>query len=262
VPPLSIAVLGLGEAGRRIAADLAAAGAGATVTGYDPVAAPPDGVRIAASAPAAVTGADLVLSVNSAAVAENVAGEAMPTAPGGAVWADLNTAAPALKRRLAATAARHGLRFADVALLGPVPARGLATPALATGTGAEPYAVTVNPLGGRVRVLAGEAGDAATRKLVRSVFMKGLAAAVIESLAAARAAGCEDWLRADLAAQLGGPLVERLERGSVRHATRRAAEMAAADELLAELSVPARVTGAARQWLLELGAVARDGSVE
>ncbi len=63
-----VAVLGLGEAGGRIAADLAAAGV--EVRGFDP-----DGARDVASisrtgdAGAAVTGCDVVLSVNSAKAA-------------------------------------------------------------------------------------------------------------------------------------------------------------------------------------------------
>ena len=44
-----------------------------------------------------------------------------------AVFADLNTASPARKREVAEAVGVE--RFADVALLGPVPARGIATPA-------------------------------------------------------------------------------------------------------------------------------------
>lgn len=248
--PLRFAVLGLGEAGSAIAADLAAAGA--SVSGYDPVAAPPDGVQRGGSAATAAAGADVVLSVNSATVAQQVATEAMPSLRQGGLWADLNTTAPALKRRLAALAEQHGLLFADVALLAPVPGRGLATPALAAGTGARRYAEAVGRLGGRVQLLDGPAGAAAARKLLRSVYMKGLAAAVLEALAAARAAGCEAWLRDDLARQLGAEQVERLERGSRQHAARRVSEMRAAAALLDELGVPPRVTNAARRWLEEL----------
>jgi 3-hydroxyisobutyrate dehydrogenase-like beta-hydroxyacid dehydrogenase len=50
-----------------------------------------------------------------------------------------------------------------------------------------------------VDVLPGPPGAAAARKLVRSVFYKGLAAAVTEALRAARAAGCEPWLRDNIA---------------------------------------------------------------
>jgi 3-hydroxyisobutyrate dehydrogenase-like beta-hydroxyacid dehydrogenase len=63
----TIAVLGLGEAGSIIARDAAAAGAG--VRGFDPARPAPVGVEGAADAVAAVTGADVVLSVNSAMVA-------------------------------------------------------------------------------------------------------------------------------------------------------------------------------------------------
>ncbi len=104
-------------------------------------------------------------------------------------------------------------------------------------------------------MLPGPPGDAATRKLVRSVFYKGLAASVTEALRAARAAGCEDWLRANIASELAGAseaTVDRLERGSVRHARRRAEEMAAAAELLTRLGVPARIASASEQWLRDL----------
>lgn len=250
--PIRCAVLGLGEAGSAIAADLVAAGA--SVLGFDPVVTPPAAVRCAATAAEAVATADVVLSVNTASVAERVAAEAMPSMRPGTVWADLNTAAPGLKRRLAGLAVAHGLLFADVALMAPVPGRGLATPALAAGTGARRYAQAIGPLGAQVQPLDGPAGAAATRKLLRSVYMKGLAAAVLEALAAARAAGCEEWLRTDLVRQLGAEEVERLERGSYQHAARRAVELAAARDLLDELGVAPRVTNAARASLEELAA--------
>jgi len=243
-------VLGLGEAGRLIATDLATAGA--AVVGYDPLAAPPAAVPCAATPAEAVGTADVALSVNTASVAELVAAEAMPALRRDGIWADLNTAAPELKRRIAALAAARGLLFADVALMAPVPGSGLATPALASGTGADRYAKAVNPLGGQVQPLDHPAGTAAARKLLRSVYMKGMAAAVLEALAAAQAAGCEQWLRADLATQLGAQEVERLERGSRQHAVRRVVEMTAAADLLGELGIVPRVTNAAREWLEDL----------
>jgi 3-hydroxyisobutyrate dehydrogenase-like beta-hydroxyacid dehydrogenase len=246
---VAVAVLGLGEAGSRIAADLTAAGA--TVVGYDPVARP-TGLACVDSPSAAVAGADVVLSVNSAAVAERVAATAMPAAAAGCVWADLNTAAPDLKRRLAAVAERHGIHFADVALLAPVPPTGLATASVASGRGADRYRDLMVRYGAVVEVLDGPAGLAAARKLLRSVFMKGMAAALLEALAAAQAAGCEEWLRADLGRQLGPELVDRLERGSHRHAVRRAHELEAAMAMLDDLGVPRRVAAAAHEWLAEL----------
>ena len=82
--------------------------------------------------------------------------------------------------------------------------------------------------------------------------MKGVAAAAIESLAAARAAGAEERVRADMTAVLGEPLLERLLAGSQAHAARRVDEMRAAAAYLEELGVEPRVASAAAGWLEQL----------
>jgi 3-hydroxyisobutyrate dehydrogenase-like beta-hydroxyacid dehydrogenase len=254
VAPLTVAVLGLGEAGSAIAGDLVAAGA--SVRGFDPaVGAGPAGVELAADARAAAADSDVVLSVNAAAVAVEVAQSAAGGLGPGQVYADLNTAGAALKRAVADVVAPTGAAFADVALMTPVPGRGLRTPALVSGAGADDFALRMGSLGMPVEILGAEPGAAATRKLLRSVFTKGLAAACIESTRAARAAGCEEWMRAEIAEVLTGAdaaLVERLLTGSERHATRRIHEVRDARELLAELGVEARVSAAAEGWLAQL----------
>ncbi len=249
-----IAVLGLGEAGSRIAADLCAAGA--AVRGFDPRVPAGPGVIQCADDADACRGADVVVSLTTAHEAVAALKQALPGVAPDAIYADLNTSASGLKRTLAAHASEAGVdRFADVALMAPVPGKGLRTPMLASGPGADDYARLLRGLGASVEVLAGPPGAAADRKLVRSVFFKGLAAAVTESLRAARAAGCEDWIRASIAAELTAAspaTVDRLEQGSIQHATRRAEEMAASAALLRELGVPARIATASEQWLRQL----------
>ena len=243
---MRIAVLGLGEAGGRIAADLVAAGC--DVVGFDP-ARRPDGIASADTAVAAVTGADIVLSVNAATVALETASRVAGALGSDTLYADLNTAAPDLKRELAAALP---VPFADVALVGVVPASGLATPALASGAGAERFAALFRPLGMPVDVVSVEPGDAAGLKLLRSVFMKGIAVAAIESLAAAEAAGVEEWVRADIAAVLGESLLQRLIAGSKAHAARRVDEMHAATVYVQRLGVEPRISAAAAAWLEQL----------
>jgi 3-hydroxyisobutyrate dehydrogenase-like beta-hydroxyacid dehydrogenase len=183
---LVIAVLGLGEAGSLIARDLLAAGA--RVRGYDPAVAAVLAWPAAAAAPGltethseaeAARGADLVLSVNSAKAAVGAFRAGLPGLGPGVLWADLNTAAPGTKRELAGIAAAAGVPFADVAMMAPVPGRGLRVPMLASGDGAEHYASMLTPLGACIEVLAGPAGLAATKKLLRSVFYKGMATAIV-----------------------------------------------------------------------------------
>jgi hypothetical protein len=142
----------------------------------------------------------------------------------------------------------------DVALLGAVPARGLRTPVLASGGGAVGFAEVFGPLGMPVDVVSTVAGDAAQLKLLRSVFMKGLAASAIESHAAAVAAGHGEWLDGQIAGVIGRPLLERLLEGSNQHAARRVDEMEAAKALLLELGVEPLIADASARLLADLHA--------
>jgi 3-hydroxyisobutyrate dehydrogenase-like beta-hydroxyacid dehydrogenase len=248
-----IAVLGLGEAGSEIGRDLVAAGT--DVRGYDPKPIAVPGVQPRGSEAEAVADADLVLSVNSAHDAMTALGNALPALRPGTVWADLNTAAPGLKAALAEKARDRQVAVVDVALMAPVPGTGLRTPMLASGEQVDRFVELLGGLGADVTVEPGPAGAAISRKLIRSIFYKGLAAAVIEALSAAEAAGCADWLRANIAAELAGfdeRTVDRLVDGSRTHARRRVDEMAAATEQLHELGVPARIAPAARDLLAQL----------
>ena len=242
-----VAVLGLGEAGSIIAGDLLAAGA--VVRGYDPAVAAAPGIVACHSEAEAARDANLVLSVNSAKAAVDALRAGLPGLRPGALWADHNTASPGTKRELAAIAATAGVPFADVAMMAPVPGRGLRVPILVSGDGAGQYAGLLTPLGADLEVLAGPAGLAASRKLLRSVFYKGMAASIVEALEAARAAGDEEWLREHIAAELTAAdarSVERIVDGTARHALRRAAEMQAAADMLAELGVQPAMADASR----------------
>lgn len=204
-PPPVMCVLGLGEAGSRIAPDLAAAGA--IVHAFDPKVRALAGIKGFASDADAARGASIIMALTSAHDAVETLELALPGLADGAIYADLNTAS------------------------------------------------VLGALGASVTVLDGPPGVAATRKLLRSVFYKGLAAAVTEALRAGGAAGCEDWLRNDIAqvlAEASTATVDRLEQGSIRHARRRVDEMTTAGELLEELGVPARVTRASQGWLEQL----------
>ena len=234
---MRVAVLGLGEAGSRFAADLESAGC--DVRGWDPA-----GGGNAGSDNDAVAGADVVLSLTTAAHALDAARSVADSLRDDTIYADLNTASPDLKRELAATVPL----FADVALMGSVPSTGLHTPALASGLGAERFAELFRPLGMPVELVDNAAGV----KLLRSVFMKGVAAAALESLEAAEAAGVAERVRADIVSMIGEPVLHRLLEGSRMHATRRVDEMNAAAAYLEELGVPPHIANAAADSLRRL----------
>jgi len=240
-----IAVLGFGEAGSLLASDLVAAGA--VVRGYDPKAPVPRGVTGTGSDAEAVVGASLVLSVNSAHDAVPALEASLGALRPGAVWADLNTAAPGIKQRLAEIGRERGIPVTDIAMMAPVPGKGLRVPMLASGDSAGQVAATLRGHGADIEVLDGPAGLAAMRKLLRSVYYKGLAASIIEALEAARAAGLEDWLTEHIAEDLAkqdAASLNRIVTGTRQHAVRRGHEMAAAAEMLTDLGIePIMATG-------------------
>ncbi|WP_307033512.1 NAD(P)-dependent oxidoreductase [Arthrobacter sp. B3I4] len=249
-----VAVLGLGEAGSIYAADLA--GCGVAVTAADPaVPAPPAGVTLAACIPEAVRGAGLVLSLVGGRAAEAVLAEALPAMEPAAIYADLNTAGPDDKRRFAQQAQQHGIAFADVAILAPVPRARLRTPLVLSGGGAEGLLPVLAGWGIPAASVGNEPGTAAGLKLLRSVFMKGLAATILESVAAARAVGAEEWLVDQIASELGPSghsLVVRILEGTPVHAARREAEMSAARGFLETLGAAHPITDATIEWLHSL----------
>ncbi len=236
---MRVAVFGLGEAGSLFAADLAAEGH--EVAGFDPAEVPtPAGVERFDDPRAVVGDADLVLALTSAADARTALTQALADIPASALYADLSTSGADLEAELAGLAGERGLLFADVALMAVVPGKGMRTPALVSGPGADRYVELMAPMGVPVESIGGVAGDASTRKLLRSVMMKGLAALVIEAMRAAGEAGQSEWLWGNLTAQIeaaDGALLRRLVDGTGLHSERRRHEMEASRDLLESLGV-------------------------
>jgi 3-hydroxyisobutyrate dehydrogenase-like beta-hydroxyacid dehydrogenase len=246
-----VAVLGLGEAGSLLARDLVRGGA--EVRGWDPdLHGDLREIPIAASFADAVRGADIVISVNWATVAAEVAREAAPLIDPSTIYADHNTAGPALKTEIAAILAPSGARFVDVAMMAPVPPLGMRVGMFMAGSGTAELAAFYRSFGTPVTIVGTTPGDANARKLCRSVFFKGMSSAVWEALEAARAVGVEDWLHADISATFvnaGETFIDRLVDGTAKHATRRAHEMRDAEAMLRELHTPTTMATATAESL-------------
>lgn len=247
-----IAILGIGEAGKTLARDLIAQGI--HVRGWDPTPRDlPNKLDFASSNPAAVSGADIVLSVNWASVAVDVAAEVASVLQPGQLFADMNTGSPQLKRDIAPIIDNTGARFVDAALMDPVPPKGLGTQVYASGSGAEAFAEKMIPLGMPVTYLDCEAGNAATHKLVRSIMYKGVAAVIIECLEAAEKLNMIKYARAQMLKIIyDEPMIDRFVSGSIQHARRRAEEMEAVVEMLNSIGVSPFTTEATVKRLKEL----------
>ncbi len=231
---MTIAILGLGEAGSHFANDLSRMGI--AVIGYDP--APKRElsplVTLVVSNAEAARGADMVLSVNVSAVAEAVAREVLPVLHPGQIYAEMNTGSPDTKRAVADILKLSGALVVDVAIMAPVPPKGILTPFLLSGPGAMAFAEKLRPFGLNVSVLSDKIGEAATRKLLRSIVYKGVAAVIGEAVAAGQSFGLEPYIREQIRSVIGGndALIDRFLDGSRTHALRRSHELEAVVEML------------------------------
>ncbi|NUR91210.1 MAG: NAD(P)-dependent oxidoreductase [Nonomuraea sp.] len=207
----------------------------------------------------AVRGAGLVIAVTTGADSVAACAESLPHLGPGALYVDLSTSAPEDKRRIADLVASKGATGVDGAIMAPVPLRGCATHILASGKGAERFAGIVNAYGMNVTPIGGSPGDAAARKLLRSVLVKGLSALLIESQRAAEAAGLGDWFWEhvlETVTDADEQFVRRLLMGAGEHSLRRVHEMNAAARMLDDLGVDHTMTEATTAALER---VRRDG---
>lgn len=240
----NVTIFGLGEAGALIAQGLVAAKA--QVTAFDPAdVVTPAGVVRVSSPLEAVIDSDIVIAITAGDDAIVAMNQALEGIPAGALYADFSTNSVAIKKQLAACAASQQLHFADVALMSIVPGKGIHTPVMVAGTGAQSFARIFSEFAMPVEVVAGEAGEASQRKLLRSVMMKGLAAVIIEAMRAAEVAGCSEWLWCNITTELTSAdetLITRLVTGTANHAKRRLHEMQCTEALLQTLAVDSVMT--------------------
>jgi 3-hydroxyisobutyrate dehydrogenase-like beta-hydroxyacid dehydrogenase len=256
-----VALIGLGEVGRTFVEDLRSAGIrdlSAWDTAFADPASPASrnaaelGIAAAGSAPAAVGGADLVVSAVTAAqcvaAAESVTAGIAP----GAWFFDLNSSSPGHKQAAAAAVDAAGGRYVEAALMSPIGPKRLGSPFLLGGPHAADFAGTAGEYGiTSVEVVSDEVGRAAATKLCRSVIVKGLESLLAESLLTARTFGVErdvldslpnilppaDW------EAVAGYFVSR----SLQHGKRRSEEMEEAAATVAEAGVEPHMSLAAVQ---------------
>jgi 3-hydroxyisobutyrate dehydrogenase-like beta-hydroxyacid dehydrogenase len=189
--------------------------------------------------------ADLVLSCVVGTVSLKVASSAFPFMRRGAMYADMTTCDPAEIREAAVLAEQAGIEYVDVAIMGAVVLGGIKTPLLCAGSGAAKLSAIFKTIDAPIRTINnGVPGDAATLKILRSVFTKGLEALAIETFIAAEKRGLTDELYEALEDIDKNPLQSTLEsfvRTHLIHAPRRLHEIEEAERLLRESDLPIAV---------------------
>ncbi|AFK04578.1 Phosphogluconate dehydrogenase, NAD-binding protein [Emticicia oligotrophica DSM 17448] len=252
---LTIALLGLGEAGSHFANDLVKLGI--KVVGFDPnpIRKLDELIEIKKSNAEAVIGADVIFSANLSSVSIQIAEELVSSLNPHQFFCEMNTSGPEKKQKIAEVLKPSGVKFIDLAIMAPVPPKGMFTPLLASGEYATEFLDKIKNLNLDLKVLENSLiGDAATRKLLRSIVYKGIAAVVCEAMEAGEAFGMEAYIRGQISSLIGGndELIDRFVEGSKTHAIRRMYEMEAVIEMLEAKGIEPIVTRGTRNNLEKL----------
>ena len=223
--PIKIAVIGLGEVSGQLAHNLKSAGA--DVVGFDQVKPKFPPVPLAQSLEEAVDDADIVLTLTSSLASLRTAETVAKTLKPGAIYADLNSGTPSLKRKLGGLLPSGS--FADVAVMNEELA--------VSGQAAERLVETLGAFGMSLEFVSDSPGDAAARKLVRLLLDKGIASVLADTLWAAKSLGMEDWAITEIRELLGGAsetTVQNYLDDTGKHGKQYSVAMGDVSEMLAE----------------------------
>jgi len=265
-----VGFIGLGEAAFHIAGGLRKAGLQQAMA-YDkfwniePQArlvcerAAQAGVILQPSLQALIEASDIIISAVSANLAVPLAEESAPFLRAGQIYADLNSAGPQTKVQAAHLIGQTPAAFVDGAIMGTVPGLGHTVPTLLCGVGAQAFHSALAPFGMQLTVLEGDAGRASASKMLRSIFMKGVVALLLETVLAGHEYDLEDDLLASIAETFAAgdflEIVNGLISRGVIHAERRAHEMEEVIATLNAVNIDATMSQATHAKLQKIAAV-------
>ncbi len=211
MPPQVIGILGLGQMGAGVAADLR--GSGFTVvsalegrSGRTRERAEQAGVKVLASLEEVIAAADTFLSITPADQAEPLAEAVAARLTGKQLhYIDCNSITPSKTKRIAARIQQAGGVYTDGGIIGPAPGAKSKTHLYVSGPHAGVLAsftsdkLIVKPLGDSL-------SQATEMKVLFSAANKGVIALIANVMAAARGVGLQDAVVAELDARAPGVL--------------------------------------------------------
>jgi 3-hydroxyisobutyrate dehydrogenase-like beta-hydroxyacid dehydrogenase len=258
-----IALIGFGEVGQTLGADLVAAGC--HVSAFDPLFAVADSapsraqdsirVAVAENPSAAVRDADLVISAVTAASDVDAARSIAPHIAPGTFYLDVNSVSPRTKVECGGVIGKAGGCYVEAAVMTPIAPKRVASPMLLGGPHAREFIARARALGFTGQPFAEEIGRASATKMCRSVIIKGVESLLCESLVAARHYGVEKVVLDSLSDLLPvgdwEKVASYMVSRALEHGVRRAEEMREAAKTVAEAGLDplmASATAEREQW--------------
>jgi 3-hydroxyisobutyrate dehydrogenase-like beta-hydroxyacid dehydrogenase len=223
------------------------------------------GVTLAESNVEMVSPCDVVFSTVVTSNCLAAAAAAAPHLRDGQFYVDMNSAAPAVKRKAQELVECFGARYVDAGVMAAVPPRLHRVPILLAGAASADLLELLAPFGMEMEVLSPHVGDAAAAKLFQSILIKGTEALLMECLLAASQTGVERHVLDSMSRSTPGldwvARANYMLSRTARHGARRADEMKEVVDTLTEMGIePMVARGAAQRlrWAAERTHAKRD----
>lgn len=164
----------------------------------------------------------------------------------GTKFFDFSTSSPSQKKESAFHITGAGGTYTDVSIMGTVASEGFKVPLLMAGPEAEAVNELFVELGLNAKVLSSEVGAAASVKMLRSIFMKGIEALIFETMLTAEQYGVRDEVMASVASTFEKnefkDLAETLMKTHILHRERRKKEVEECMALMRDAGLKPLVT--------------------
>jgi 3-hydroxyisobutyrate dehydrogenase-like beta-hydroxyacid dehydrogenase len=203
---------------------------------------------------------DIMMSAVTADQAMHAARQNSPHLSAHHIYADLNSVSPGVKQSIARVIEASEARFAEIAMMAPVPPYGHKVPMLAGGNGALEFVEKLAPFGISAEIVSREVGTAAATKMFRSIIVKGMEALITECVLGATHYNADERVFTSLAESFPGIDWKKLANYMVgrvaEHGERRAREMEEVAATLREIDIePIMAEAIVRRmdWSVEAG---------
>lgn len=204
---------------------------------------------------------EIILSVVPGAFALDAAKSVLGKMAKGKVFVDLSTSLPSTKKEIDKLVKETGGKFADGALMASLSQSHHKVPILFAGSGSDQVIDFLKPFGMVMSKISETAGDAIAVKLVRSIYMKGIAALGAEMLEAANILKVDRLVLDSISETLNGKPFEQTNNylviASAWHGARQVHEMEDVTKMLRDVGVEPTMTEATAkrlEWFRDLEA--------
>lgn len=264
---MKIGFIGYGEAAYNISLGLGKEGL-TGITAYDAMADDPvmgmlvksraaeAGVTLKETAKEVAKECDMIFAAVPSSFTLDVCESICGVLDAGKLYVDVSASTPAVKEKIWNAIRDSGVLFVDAAMLGSLPKDKHQVPITASGNGAEAFKEKMTPYGMKITTVGEKEGAASAIKLVRSIYMKGIAALMVEMVQAADAYGVADEVISSISESMDNiPFTSHLDRlvtGTAIHCHRRAAELKGSIAMLKECGLGTEMTAAAKEKLEKL----------